>query len=289
MGVAVVVVSYRTGPSLWAALASVLAEPAVSRLVVIDNGNDDATLDRLRAMAAQDSRLDLVTGHGNVGFARGCNMGAARATEPLLLFMNPDCELKGGVLAALIAALDADDGAWVAAPLLVDAEGRVQAGTPRNALTPRTMLTEALRLDLLAPKTFPRLNLHRDVPPGPAFPVAACSGACFAIRRDRFAALGGFDDGYFLHVEDLDLCRRITAAGGRILCVPSARVLHHGATSRVSPVFVECHKARGFGRYLRKHFDGQLSPVALAALIALVWFRFAWRAAVLALLPRARA
>lgn len=255
-------------------------------MIVVDNGNDAATVDRLRAMAAAEPRLDLLTGHGNVGFARGCNLGAARAAAPVILFMNPDCELAPNVLPALLAALDGDPDAWVAAPLLVDAQGRVQPGTPRNALTPRSMLGEGLRLDLALPKAFPRLNLHgMSMPPAP-FPIAACSGACLAIRRDRYAAIGGFDESYFLHVEDLDLCWRINAAGGRILCVPAARVRHHGGTSHASAVTVERHKARGFGRYLRRHFGGELPGVALSALIALVWLRFALRAVVAAFASR---
>jgi GT2 family glycosyltransferase len=286
--VAVIVVSYRTGSSLWPALAAALAAAETAQLILVDNGNDAATRERLSAMAAAEPRLQLLTGHGNVGFARGCNLGAARAQAPFLLFMNPDCELGAGDMAALLAALEAAPQAWATAPLLVDAHGHVQPGTPRDALTPRSMLGEALRLDRMLPNSFPRLNRHRDRMPGEPFAVAACSGACLMIRRDRFQALGGFDEGYFLHVEDLDLCRRIADAGGRILCVPGVRVLHHGGTSATSVVAVERHKARGFVRYLRRHFR-QLSRAALAALIALVWLRFAWRAAVLTLARRRRA
>lgn len=285
MRVAVVVVTYRTGPALWSCTASALAAPETAQLIVVDNGNDAATVDRLHAMAAAEPRLDLLTGHGNVGFARGCNLGAARATARVVLFLNPDAELAPPVLPALLAALDADPQAWIAAPLLVDSRGHVQPGTPRNALTPRSMLGEALRLDLLLPNAFPRLNLHRMAMPATPFPIPACSGACLAIRRDRLQAVGGFDEGYFLHVEDLDLCRRIDAAGGRILCVPAARVLHHGRTSDTSAVTVERHKARGFVRYLQRHFAGELSRVGLAALIALVWLRFALRALALAIAP----
>lgn len=285
MRAAVVVVTYRTGPPLWRCIASVLAAPEAAQLVVVDNGNDAATVDRLRAMAAAEPRIDLLTGHGNVGFARGCNLGTARTTEPVILFLNPDTELAPPVLPALLAALAADPGAWVAAPLLVDGRGRVQAGTPRNALTPRSMLGEALRLDLVFPKTFPRLNLHRMAMPAAPFAIAACSGAGLAIRRERLQALGGFDEGYFLHVEDLDLCRRIHASGGRILCVPSARVLHCGGTSDAPAVTVEGHKARGFVRYLRRHFGAGLPRPALAALIALVWLRFAGRALAATIAP----
>jgi len=274
-GTAIVVVSFHTGPALWPALRSALDQPDCGRLVVVDNGNDPATLDRLKAMAWNEPRLRLLTGQGNVGFAAACNRGAAAAGDcGLLLFMNPDCELPAGALAALRAALAADPDAWIAAPLLVDEAGRVQAGTPRNALTPASLLGQGLGLHRLSPMLFPPLNRHGEPMGAAPFAVPACSGALFAMPRDRFAAIGGFDEGYFLHVEDLDLCRRVGDAGGRILCLPGLRVLHHGATSRAPAAFVERHKTAGFARYLTRHFGG---GIGVRVLVALLWLRFRLR------------
>ncbi len=264
-----VVVSFHTGPALWAALGSALGQAACARLVLVDNGNDGDTLARLRALAAEEPRLRLITGQGNVGFAAGCNLGAAALDTGTVVFMNPDCELPEGALDVLLAALEADPGAWMAAPLLVDAAGAVQPGTPRNALTPATLLGEGLGLHRLAPALFPPLNRHRQAMGGAPFAVPACSGALFAMPKARFDALGGFDEGYFLHVEDLDLCRRVGEAGGRILCLPALRVLHHGSTSRAPAALVEAHKTDGFARYLTKHFGAGPGIRLLIALLRL--------------------
>lgn len=273
---AVVMVSFHTGPALWAALGSALAEPDCARLVLVDNGNDAETLSRLRRMAAAEPRLHLVTGQGNVGFATACNLGAAAAggDADTIVFMNPDCELPAGALHHLRQALAADPAAWIAAPLLVDETGAVQAGTPRNALTPASIIGQGLGLHRLLPAAFPPLNRHREAMGDAPFAVPACSGALFAIRRDRFAAIGGFDEGFFLHVEDLDLCRRVTAAGGRILCLPALRVLHHGATSRAAAAVVEGHKTAGFARYLTRHFG---SGFGIRLLIAAIRLRYRLR------------
>ena len=59
----------------------------------------------------------------------------------------------------------------------------------------------------------------------------AVSGALMYLSRAGFERLGGFDEGYFLHVEDLDLCRRAEADGGSVIYTPLASALHHGATS----------------------------------------------------------
>lgn len=72
------------------------------------------------------------------------------------------------------------------------------------------------------------------------------------ISRDSFERLGGFDEGYFLHVEDLDICRRAEAEGGTVIYTPLASALHHGATSDAPALAVERHKGAGLSRYFRK-------------------------------------
>ena len=98
--------------------------------------------------------------------------------------------------------------------------------------------------------------------------VEAVSGACMALPREVFARLGGFDESYFLHVEDLDLCRRVRDAGLRVAIAHEIRVVHAGgSSSRHRPLFVARHKHRGMWRYFDK-FD----PAARSGwLRALVW------------------
>ena len=78
------------------------------------------------------------------------------------------------------------------------------------------------------------------------------SGALMLMPAADFRAIGGFDEGYFLHVEDIDLCRRIGEAGGAVLFEPGAEALHFGSTSKASWAKVEGHKARGLVRYFNK-------------------------------------
>jgi GT2 family glycosyltransferase len=76
------------------------------------------------------------------------------------------------------------------------------------------------------------------------------------MRREDFDALNGFDEKYFLHVEDVDLCWRVRQAGGKVLFHPKAEVIHLGHTSRTSALAVEFHKGVGLARYFRKRADG---------------------------------
>ena len=113
-------------------------------------------------------------------------------------------------------------------------------------------MVEALRLHRLFPGL--RLNLHRTPLPTALTPVPAISGACMFLRREAYWRIGGFDEGYFLHVEDLDLCLRFRRGGGEILFAPDVVVRHLGGTSAAPKATVERHKARSFRRYFRRNF-----------------------------------
>ena len=271
-------VSYRTGPLLTAAIDAVLApdQAGVVELILVDNGNPPAVTAALARRAEAEPRLTLVTGHGNVGFARGCNIGAGAARGRYLLLLNPDCLLRPGAAPTLLAEAASLGGDWLLGGRLLNPDGSEQRGARRALLTPRTALTEVLRLDRLAPRRAGphRLN-HPDRPlPAGTTRVPAVSGACMLLPAATFRAVGGLDEGYFMHVEDLDLCLRLDRAGTPIYFAPHVEAVHHAGSSRVDPIRVEWHKTRGFLRYFRLHFRSlsRLPAAGLASAGALARF-----------------
>ena len=259
-------VSYRTGPVLFEALEAVLApageRPGAVDLVLVDNGNPPEVSRELARRAEADPRLTLVGGHGNVGFARGCNLGARRAKGRYLLLLNPDCRLAPGAVPALLREAAALGEHWMLGCRVLDPDGSEQRGSRRALLTPCTALVEALRLDRLAPRIFHRHRLnHHDRPlPDRTVRVPAISGACMMLPAATFRAIGGLDEGFFLHVEDLDLCLRLDRAGVPVYFAPRITAVHHAGSSRTGRVGVEWRKTRGFLRYFRIHFR---TPVSL--------------------------
>jgi hypothetical protein len=106
-------------------------------------------------------------------------------------------------------------------------------------------------------------------------PVEAVSGACMVLPRHVFEQLRGFDEGYFLHAEDLDLCRRVRDAGFRVAIAHAVRVIHaRGNSSRHRPVFVARHKHRGMWRYFCKFDPAARNGVVRLLVRVGLWLHF---------------
>jgi hypothetical protein len=267
----VVVVAHDSGEWLRRCAESVLAQSAAVELIVVDNASRDGSLERL----PRDPRLQLLRNPDNRGFGTACNQGAAMAHGDALLFLNPDCVLPREAVAQLRARLAADAALAILGAQLINPDGTPQAAARRRTPTP----ARALRRMLGGWRDAVELPRAAAAGAGGVEYVEAISGALMLLPRARFEALGGFDEGYVLHCEDLDLCRRALLAGGRIGVAHEVEVLHHkGTSSRARPVWVEWQKHRGMLRYYRR-FDAAAAPAWLRAAVPLgVWLRFPFAA-----------
>lgn len=280
--VSVVMVVYMTGEVLERSLGCVLADPRVDELVVVDNGSTPAEAERLRALSQRDGRVVLVSGHGNVGFARGANLGAERSRGELLIFLNPDAFLQPGCVVALATEVCKRPAPCIVGGRVLNADRTEQRGGRRGDITPMSALLSLSTLSKRIPG-WRRYEVHweEDSAPDAVSEVPTISGACFGMRRADFDSVGGFDEGYFLHVEDVDLCWRVREQGGSVLFHPQAEVIHIGGTSQTSPLKVEFHKGVGLARFFRRRARGfgqhlaawLLFPVILTAALVrpLLW------------------
>jgi GT2 family glycosyltransferase len=257
--ISIIMVSYFTGPVLERSIAAVLAQTVPCELVLVDNGNPPEVTEQLKHQSLADHRLTFLTGHGNVGFSKGCNLGAKAARGEYLLFLNPDSLLPDGALERLLVHAAALPRPCLIGARLLDGQGRDQRGCRRALLTPKTALIEALHLHRLFPRE--RLNYHEEPVPERLTPIPAISGAFMFLAAADFWRINGFDEGYFLHVEDLDLCWRFRQAGGKIYFAPDIVVTHIGGTSKATSAFIEKHKAAGFKRYFKMNFKDSFSKL----------------------------
>jgi N-acetylglucosaminyl-diphospho-decaprenol L-rhamnosyltransferase len=269
--VSAVVVSYFTGPLLARCVASLRAQAETAEIILVDNGNLPGEVDA--AAAGDGAPVRIITGHGNIGFAAACNLGAKAAGADYLLFFNPDAVMPAGGLRRLL-----DDGAgltrpWLMGAKLVGPDGIEQQGSRRQVLTPWTAFVEATRLYRLAPRHphFQRFNLHTDDCPGVLTETPTISGAVMFLPREDYQAVGGMDERYFLHVEDVDFCLRFAKAGGKVWFNPHVAVTHYKSSSRANPVRIEARKTAGMTRYFRAHFSDTYPRPALWLVDGALW------------------
>jgi N-acetylglucosaminyl-diphospho-decaprenol L-rhamnosyltransferase len=254
----VIVVSYHTGPILWDCLEAALAAPETAELILVDNGNPPEVQARLAGLAAREARLTYAPQAENLGFAAGANRGAALSTGAALCFLNPDAVMAPGALRQLVATLGGPEKHRLVGGLIRGVDGQEQRGCRREEVTLWSAFVSASGLSRLeqAVPAFRELHRNKDPMPAEAQPMPVVSGAFVCVGRALFDALGGFDEGYFLHVEDVDFCRRARAIGAEVLFEPRAAATHAGATSAVSSSFVRRAKAAGFRRYFLKFASG---------------------------------
>ncbi|NJN66296.1 MAG: glycosyltransferase [Chloroflexaceae bacterium] len=207
----VVMVNYNSGTLLRQGIESVLrtAHPD-DELVVVDNASTDGSID---AITQDFEGVRIVRSETNLGFGGGNNLGAQHARGEYLAFLNPDTRVEPGWLDTLIDCLEANPQAGLATPriLLLDAPDTIN--TCGNDMH------------------YTGLTLCRGMgAPADAYltpeEVSAVSGAAFVMRKGLFHTLGGFDEAFFLYMEDTDLSLRTRIAGYQCLYVPTSVVYH---------------------------------------------------------------
>jgi N-acetylglucosaminyl-diphospho-decaprenol L-rhamnosyltransferase len=275
---AVIIVTHRT-PALTAAAARSALDAGADQVVVVDNASGDDTTDRLHAFA--DDRLTVLQRSVNSGYGTAANAGATAAADQTLIFLNSDATLSTEAALMLCTAVQANGGRCIAGARLVGTAGQVQASAgllPR----PSDLIVRALglhrpamsvaRLPVIR-RLVSRSSLARDYASAAhaqqSMDTSMVSGACFAIGREAFRELGGFDERFFLYFEDADLCRRASAAGMAIRYVPEAVVTHIGGGSSVEDYHFGPHHARSMRQYLGKWYG----PAGSVLAIILVWLR----------------
>ncbi len=277
--VSAIIVNYNAGELLHECVKSLVNCPLKIEIIVVDNGSSDGSLDALDAVA----EATVIRNHQNLGFSAGCNMGLKYASADYLLFLNPDCRITAGAVNDMLSCLQKSPQVGMVGGLLVNPDGSEQAGGRRAVPTPWRSFVRAFGLSRLGnywPRLFFDFYLHKQPLPTQPIEVEAISGACMLVKYDAITEVGLWDEGYFLHCEDLDWCMRFRQKGWTIMFVPTARIIHAlGACGRGRRLFVEWHKHKGMIRFYRKFFRHRYPGVLMALVVVGVWLRFGLLAA----------
>jgi GT2 family glycosyltransferase len=221
---------------------------AGAELVVVDNHRSDADTAAMREVAAARGWRLLEIGR-NAGFGTGVNAGAGLALAggaDVLVVANPDLAVTADVVAALAAEVRADPKVAVA-PRIVRPDGDLWFSGGIISL-------DESRARLASPAAFEAATLSSRTPPW-------LSGACFAMHRDLWTTVGGFDDDYFLYWEDVDLSYRVLEAGGRLEVRQDLVAVHdvggtqHDVTQRAKSSVYYYYACRNRLVFAAKHLD----------------------------------
>ncbi len=274
--VSVIIVNYNAGRILTQCVTHALKQ--AQQIIVIDNNSSDTSIADLKVYFPDESNLIIRHSSRNTGFAAGCNTGCQEADERYILFLNPDCILEANSLQHLLQALEADPKAGIAGGHIQNPDGSEQGGGRRDIPSPWRAFVRATglyRLERFWPKLFPDFHLHKKPLPAKPVEVEATTGAMMLVRREALQAVGGWDEGYFLHCEDLDLCMRFRQKGWKILFVPDAKAIHYqGTCSKARPIFVAWHKHKGMIRFYKKFFGVEYSALLMGLVTCGVWLHF---------------
>ena len=265
---AVVTVSYHSEsvlPHLISSLREATGRPF--ELVIADNAETDGA----RTIAAESGGRYLPLGR-NAGYGGAVN-AAAGSLDPAvrwILICNPDVRMLPGSLDLLVDRLEADPSIGAVGPRVLNEDGSTYPSA-RALPSIRTGIGHALFANLWRSNPWTRTYRAASDDSDEARDAGWLSGSCLLVRRADFDTIGGFDEGYFMYFEDVDLGMRLAAAGRRNLYYPPARVVHEGAhsTSGEAPRMIAAHHESA-RRFIGRRYPGLLlTPVRWTIYVAL--------------------
>jgi N-acetylglucosaminyl-diphospho-decaprenol L-rhamnosyltransferase len=274
---ALVVVNYDSGDHLRNCISQLrpAAGSTAVQVVVVDNASTDGSRD---GVAGLDAEVLLLENPQNRGYGRACNQGFAATDSAFVCFLNPDIVPEPASLSQMLQAIADRPEVGVLGPRLVNPDGSTY---PSCRVVPRLGVAVGHAIFGLFSDNnrFTRAYKLMDVDHGSEQEVEWVSGAAMLVRREAFEQVGGFDEGFFMYVEDLDLCARIREAGWKSLYFPGATMLHHVAgSSRRYPYKMIRHHHFSLIRYFARRLKGPLKllvPFVSAGLLGRMFIAWA--------------
>ena len=226
--VSVLIVTHNNAREIAACLDALAHQTRIAHeIIVVDNASVDTTV----ACMTQAGGVQWIANGENLGFAAAVNQASRLAQGRDLLLLNPDTVVHDCAVDRLVAFLEAHPDVGIAAPRVLDAEGRIRYNCFAFE-TPWSMFWFGVGVGPL--RRVRNRMLRRpawDITAGTPQEVEAVTGAALLVRRELFERLGGLDERFFMYGEDGDFCLRARRAGWRVMLMPVAVVTHLGGAS----------------------------------------------------------
>jgi len=280
----IIIVNYNAGDWLVKALESALSY-SDSVVSVVDNASTDDSIEDAQSLLSDINgfdRINWLLNSENLGFAAANNQILSTLEQDYAVLMNPDCELHQNSLSTIISEFNAYPTMGLASCRIVNSDGSLQASCRRRFPTPWSALVRMLYLNRL----FPNNPRFKDFDYGDSVDeagnlefVEAVSGAFMVVKKEAMHKVGLLDEGYFMHCEDLDWCKRFELSGWKVGFIQKVAVSHaKGVSSRSRPVRVLWTLHRGMDRFFDKFYRTQYNWLVYLVVKAGIYLSFLGRA-----------
>lgn len=282
----IVIVSYRCRDLLHVCLSSIRRHAAhLARTFVVDNASEDGTVEMVRS---EFPEVQLTVSENNLGFSAANNLAIESGHAPYVLALNPDTRLTRGALDELVELMGAKPDVGMCGCRLELEDGTLDHAAKRSFPTVLGALGHFTGLGRRG-NASNRLTQYR-APSVAAGPADAINGAFMLMRRSALDEVGLFDEGYWMYMEDLDLCYRFARAGWAVWYEPTVTVMHVKGASSGKYRKLRLNYAFHYGmyRFYRKHYARDHKALVNVAVYAGITFKLGVSVVRSALLRRLR-
>ncbi|MEA3337514.1 MAG: glycosyltransferase family 2 protein [Chloroflexota bacterium] len=243
-----------------------------AEVIVVDNASDDQTVEVLHRDYLW---VRVVANMENRGFTRANNQGLEASSGRYVLFLNPDTEVAPSTIGRLLHYAETHPEVGIIGPQLRYGDGSIQSSR-RRFPSLSTYFLESTILQRWWPRNKVLQRYYMlDRPDDAISQVDWIVGACMLVRRQVLDAIGGFDEGFFMYSEELDLCRRAVDAGWQVVYFPEAVLTHYeGKSSEQIAAARNIHFYSSRVRYVQKYHGS--GAAALVRGFLLGTFAFQW-------------
>jgi GT2 family glycosyltransferase len=246
--VSIVIINYNTPELTGQLIDSIRRHTAGIRydISVVDNGSEPGRRFRSDSL---DPAMDIIASEINLGFAKAANLAARKSQAAYLLFANSDCLVRDNILPAMVAYLNAVTNCAACSPRLVFPDGKVHSSIRQFPDYRNLRHSRGSILKTDSDYTLPADTSRKS--------VEAMAATFMMVRRSAFEQVGGFDERFFMYVEDTDLCKRFHDAGQQVVYLGDLSVVHRwGASTQLHPWKMKLEHHLSMRRYFYKHYPG---------------------------------
>jgi len=252
-------VNYNAGLWLERCIEAVLQSNYVIDLYVVDNASSDDSFQNIKDRYANSKNLHLIENKENLGFAKANNIVLNTTNADYYVLINPDCIVEPQTVGCLVNEMQLDQQVGLAGVKILNEDGTPQKTSKRRFPTPENTFTRTLGISHFFKNKekfadFDYGDQSESEQSGKQF-VEAISGAFMMVSQESLNHVGGLDEGYFMHCEDLDWCKRFWLHGYKVAHYPQVTVTHiKGKSSTTRPYRVNWYLHKGMLRFYRKFY-----------------------------------